>query len=265
MVYRCAILLAASLMFGFSTPSFALVTEVVSYLRQYQFGFDYANSSDHMALSYDLERAGSAPKGCVADAKNADHIICTVGTVAGQSSGFGIVLEQAFKRQGFFYFKPDIGFGVRYLTADLAKEDLGYQQAGSLPLKSVNAQLLAFVMKPYIQFGITPASTWPDILFSLGPNFQIAAGKGKINNVKENVAFATSSRGLIGGFFAFEIVPWRFGNGALSLFSNFDHSGDGRGSKFFKKDVDGMTDIRAKFSRNVSGAAFGFGLKVLLP
>ncbi len=249
----------------YAIPAHALVSEVMGYLRQYQFGVDYSNSSDRMSLSYDLERAGTPPPSCAENPDKTGHMICTVGTSAGHSSGFGLVLEQAFRRQGFFYFRPDISFGVRYLNGELAKDDLRKQEAGSLPLKSMSSSLLAFVVKPYIQFGITPASTWPDILISLGPVAQVAAGKGVINQTTESVAFVTSSGSLIGGFFALEIVPWRFGNGALSLFSTHDYSGDGRGSKFFKKDVDGMTDIRAKFSRSVSGAAFGFGVKVLLP
>ena len=69
---------------------------------------------------------------------------------------------------------------------------------------------------------------------------------------------------FVGGFFEVEIVLWRFGEGALSLFTASDVSGSEEGTNFYPKEVDGMSNFKANFARNVDGEAFGFGLKLLL-
>lgn len=237
-------------------------TAFTSYLGRYNVGIDYIHSADGMNLSYETNTpAGGAPSGCETTPSSSTRMRCDTRLAAGGSSGFGLFLQQPFQRQGAFYFNWDLGFGVRSLNGALEETEAAKLAANNLPLKRTEFSLIGVVMRPYIQFGITPSS-WPDILLSLGPTVQLTAGRARINEESENVVMGTTSG--VTGFMELEIVLKRFGEGAFSLVSSRDFSGDARGSLFFPRSVDGMDDFRVLFSRNVGGAAFGFGLKLLL-
>ena len=249
-----------------STPAWAFFGEIWTYLKQYQFGVDYTNSYDRLSTSYETTRVGSGlGPNCEAVTAKPTRERCRINMVAGASSGFGVVLEQAFKRQGLFYFHPDLGFGVRYLSGAADQAQVRAGQTAGLPLTGLSAKLAAVVIKPNVTIGITPQGPLPDLLIALGPAIQVALGRAVINHATQNVAVATSSKSVVAGFVHVEIVPLRFGKGSLSLFTEQDYSGDGEGSKFVPKSVDGMDDIRANFDRNVAGGVYGMGLKILLP
>jgi hypothetical protein len=171
-----------------------------------------------------------------------------------------LFLQKAFKKQGFWYFDYDIGFGVRYLEGKYTATD----QNDSL--KQAKFALASIVGKPYIQFGVTPQSL-PDVLISIGPAAQVAVGNMTVNNASKSVVFGTSSysgpMNLMHGFVELEIVLKRFGDGAFSVFSSSDLTGKGEGTKVFEGEVDGMSDFKGVFSHQVGGAAFGFGLKLV--
>lgn len=258
-------LLAAQLFFLTSTHAWALVDGVVNYVKQYQVGVDYSNSVDTLQLTYDAEAATAPSSKCTVDLDNPSKKKCSASMLAGSSSGFGIFLQRAFKKQGFWYFDYDIGFGARYLSGQLPKE---YEDQTDVPLKNAKFSLLTFIGKPYIQFGVTP-DRWPDLLISLGPVAQIGTGTMTINDKTENVVVGTSSysgpMSLWHGFLEIEIVLKRFGEGAFSVFSSRDFSGNGEGTKVYPKSVDGMSNFRGSFSHSVGGMAFGFGLKLVTP
>lgn len=240
-----------------------------SYLSQYQLGFDYTSSYDSVTASYETERSGAlANKDCFEVKNDVTAQRCQVSMRGGSSSGFGIVLQQAFKRQGDFYFNADIGFGARYLKGELATVDQEKQALSGLPLKSVEFSLGALIVKPYVQLGITPSAKWPDILLSIGPSVQLAAGSVSVNSKKEDVVMGTASgsglNAVLNGFYELEIVFLRFGDGALSAFTSQDFTGSTDGTKFYPKAIDGMREIKADFSRHISGGVFGFGAKLLL-
>ncbi len=257
MILRVSLTLLA---FVAATPAHA--NAVWNYLKQYQFGIDYTSSYDHVSASYEV--TGSGTEGCDAVTGEPTRQRCQVDMAGGGSSGYGFVLQQAFKRQGDFYFKPDVGFGVRYLSGEMDDKAAAEQQARGLPLDEMSFALAALVIKPYIQFGITPAKTWPDVLISIGPAAQVAVGNVTVNGQTEDAAIATYSGSPIGGFFELEIVLWRFGDGALSVFSSEDFTGGKEGSNFYPNSKDGMDSFKANFSRNVSGDALGFGLKLVM-
>lgn len=261
----CLLLLTMVMFFSSSLPAFALVAEINNYVKQYQFGVDYSNSMDHVNLSYETSSGNGVPKSCGTLATDATKMQCGVGVVGGSSNGWGVFLQKAFKKKGFYYWDFDLSFGARYLNGELPAKE---RSLSGLPLKTVSFSLGALVAKPYIQFGITP-ERWPDILISMGPALQFAAGTMAINGKTENVAFGTSSvtgpMSLIRGFLAVELVLRRFGEGAFSLMLSHDVTGHGRGTKIYPKDVDGMSNFRGVFNRNVGGMAFGFGLKLVTP
>ena len=118
-----------------------------------------------------------------------------------------------------------------------------------------------FVVRPYLELGYTPSSAFPDILIRLGPVAQLGVGNVSINEEKENVALALSS-GLV-GYFELEFVFWRFGDGAFSIYSSSDSAGED-GTSLYPEDIAGMSDFDALFSRSVGGAAYGYGLKLVL-
>ena len=119
------------------------------------------------------------------------------------------------------------------------------------------------IAKLILSFLIATSSTGASALVS----GQMAIGKMTINDQSENVAVGTSSvsgpMSVIHGFFALELVLRRFGDGAFSLIASNDLTGNGRGTKIFPHDVDGMSDFHGSFSRNVDGMAYGFGLKLV--
>ncbi len=258
------ILLALAPLFA-ATPAFGFFSEIWGYLKQYQLGIDYTSSYDRVDATYDTDLVNGQPgAGCGTNADGPTRQTCTVSMEAGRSSGYGIFLQQAFKRQGFFYFKPDVGFGARYLEGGMSDEAKKQSEESGLPLDELRFSMAALVVKPYLRFGITPQGRFPDLLLSLGPAAQVGIGNVTVNDEKEDVAMATSSGSFVTGFVELEAVFWRFGDGALSVFTSQDYSGDGEGTKFYPKAVDGMDNFRANFSRSVGGGFFGFGAKLVL-
>jgi hypothetical protein len=257
--------LLISFAFG-ATPASALIGEIINYIEQYNLGIDYSNSIDYVTLSYQTDTAGNVPTSCELVAADPSKKRCQVGMVGSASSGWGIFLQRAFKKQGFWYFDYDLGFGARYLSGSLPARD---ESLYGLPLRNAKFSLGAVVAKPYIEFGVTP-DRWPDVLISMGPAIQVAAGSVTINDKLEKVAVGTSSYtgpySLLHGFIQLELVLKRFaGDGAFSLIAESDSSGQGEGTNMYPKSIDTMSDFRGKFSHNVSGMAYGFGLKLVTP
>lgn len=251
-----------------TSVAFALVSEVVNYVKQYKIGIDYTSSHDSMALSYQTDATSGVPKSCALVSGDSSKMRCSVNMSAGRNSGsgFGLFLQHAFKKQGFWYFDYDVSFGGRYLSGQVQASD---ESKDGLPLRNAKFSLGAFVTKPYIEFGITP-DKWPDILISVGPALQVAAGTMTINDKSEKVVAGTSSYlGLMSlwhGFLEVELVLKRFaGDGAFSLFFENDYTGSGEGTKIYPKGIDNMTDFKGAFSHSVGGMAYGFGLKLVTP
>jgi hypothetical protein len=232
-------------------------------VKQYQLGVDYTNSYDGVAMHYETDGTGGEAAGCAALEETPDRRRCIVPMAGGGSSGWGLFLQQAFRSQGFWYFKPDVGFGARYLTGGLSDRQRQEQQDAGLPLRDVDFELLTLVVKPYVQLGVTP-QRWPDLLVSLGPAVQVAAGNVTVNDERERVAMATASESLLFGFYELELVFARFGDGAFSVFTSSEVSSGSEGTKFYPHEKDGMDDIRADFHHNVSGGVMGFGAKLVL-
>lgn len=254
-----------ALCFVLSSPAFAFVTEVVNYVKQYQIGVDYSSSVDRLSVTYDTDINGGVPKSCTTIENDGTKKRCSFSMQTGSSSGWGLFLQRAFKKQGFWYFDYDVGFGARYLSGALSEDD---QSTDGLPLKEAKFSLATVIAKPYIQFGITP-DWWPDVLVSVGPAAQVAVGTVSINDHSERVVAGTSSyagpMSLWHGFLELEFVLKRFGDGAFSIFSSSDYTGGGEGTEIYPKNVDGMSNFRGNFSHHVGGMAYGFGLKLVTP
>ena len=250
-----------------ATKSFAGVSSAWNYLSRFQVGVDYTNSNDTVEMTYEVpSNQNTGDTTCELIPGDINTKRCSNHMGAGFSSGWGFLLQQPFKRQGDIYVNFDMGFGLRRLVGEFPVSKKKGNSNG--PLRAVNFELLALVARPYLQVGLTPAQTWPDILFSIGPAFQAAYGRVRVNSEAENVLVGTSSGlsvgGLIGGFYELEVVFWRFGQGAFSIYTAKDVTSGDAGTKFFPREVDGMEEIKANFSRGVGGDALGFGLKLVM-
>ena len=250
----------AVLSFSYSTFLYGSVTD---YISKYRIGVDLINSSDDVTVHYDRDRESTLPKYCTQKTDDPTKMTCSVGLSAGRGNGFlsqylhgfGLFFQQPFKRQGFFYFNYDLGFALKMLRGDfLSNNDELYS-----PLKNVSFQMYGGVAYPYIQFGITPQSTWPDLLLSIGPMAQFYIGQVTINDETKNVALAQGSKiskGLswLQAFVEIEIVFWRFGDGYFSYFWNHSLSSSNvEAGNFYPKEKDGMSKFGADFYSSVQG------------
>jgi len=249
---------------SWSQTSHAFVDEVWDYVQKSQLGFDYSNSIDRLDLSYEMAEGSYVPASCSVTS-DPETKRCSVKMVGGASNGWGVFLQPAFKKQGLFYLDWDVGVGARLLRGQLQESD---RELEGLPLRDASFSLAALVVKPYVQFGVTPEG-WPDVLVSVGPALQGALGTVAVNSQEEIVAVGTSSLSgplsLLRGFFALEFVFYRFGDGAFSLVASHDVTGHGQGTNIYPGDIDGMSNFRGSFRRDVGGLAYGFGLKLVTP
>ena len=190
---------ALVLSLGASAAFAASIAPMWKWARQYRIGVDSSSSRDTMTVGYQTSVDGhtKTDRCTVLRASNdptADRQMeCTVDLVAGESQGYGLFFQRAFRRQGLFYLNYDIGMGVRALQGQLPQE----QVESGLPMKRLRFFLYGANLKPYIQFGITPAHVFPDLLFQIGPALQLLVGNVEINNDQSYVAMANG--GLIGG------------------------------------------------------------------
>ncbi|MFW7378495.1 MAG: hypothetical protein ACOH5I_06805 [Oligoflexus sp.] len=251
----------AMILLIWSQPSEAFVSYLWQYLQQYQLGIEYSQSFDRVRLEYATDLDLSERDDCVFSEDNPDELRCRIDMQAGQSSGYGIFLSQAFERQGDFHLTFDLGFNIRYLDGVLAKERSELLQENGLPLNKASFSLVSLIALPYIQFGYTPLTRFPDILVSIGPAFQTALGQVQINDEKRDVVVALTS-GVI-GYVELELVLWRFGKGAFSLYAAMDKAGN-ESTPFFPEDLQHIEDIQAEFQRGTGGQFNGFGAKLLL-
>lgn len=242
--------------------SYGFAGYVWNYIKQYQVGIELSGSSDTVHLSYQTPYDATHSPYCSQDPANSQKDICSHSILAGQSSGFSLFLQQAFRRRGTFHFNYDLSLGARYLKGNLEDEELARLASSNIPLTEASLALGVVVAKPYIELGYTPSSRFPDILLRLGPVFQLGVGTVSINEQSETVAMALSS-GLT-GYFELEFVFWRFGDGALSLYSSRDSAGNSNGIPIYPNDIDGMESFEGRVSRSIGGQFFSYGLKLVL-
>ncbi len=240
---------------------------VFDYLNGYNLGIDSISSSDNVHVTYERDYSGAPSKNCSVNADDQTKMTCNVYLQGGRGGGFlseylkgyGVFLQQPFKRQGLYYFGYDVGFGLRVLKGALSERDA----EETAPLTSLSFQMYGVAAYPYIQFGITPAQTWPDFLISIGPVIQAFMGQVSVNERPETVAIVQGSKlaNLLSlqGFLGLELVLWRFGEGAFSLFSNrYLVSSRVEKGAFYPKEIDGMSHFSATFQNSV------YGMKLLL-
>ena len=240
---------------------------VWDFVKSYQLGIEHSISRDQLVLNYEVDGTeGASSDSCKAFSGDSNLRRCSVSVASGGGQGFQLLAQKAFERQGFWHLDFDVNFGLRYLAGTISESKA--QAEDLAPLESLRFSLGALLVTPSVTFGIAPANFWPDVLLSVGPALQIAAGSVAINDQSKTVVVGTSSgsdlSSMIRGHGQIEVVFWRFGDGALSVYFARDTTGGGNGTPFVRGNIDGMENIRAKFARTIGGnLPGGYGLKLL--
>ena len=259
-VMRLAVLLTCS--FGSAANA-----GVMDYVKSYQLGLEHSNSRDQVALSYEVsDLSETRPDHCQKRSEKSNLQRCSIAVYSGGSQGLQIFAQKAFERQGLWHLDFNLNFGLRYLNGSITPARAQSQELA--PLRNLRFSLGALLVTPSATFGITPANFWPDVLLSVGPALQVAAGSVSLNDQSQIVLIGTSSgsdlASMIRGHGQIEIVFWRFGDGALSAYFARDTTGGGNGTPFIPGTIDGMQNIRAKFARTIGGdVPGGYGVKLL--
>ncbi len=235
------------------------IASPLDYLRNYNLGVNLIGNNDQISVNYQVTDANAADPGCYQDLNGrrrcqeslSDH---GRGLGAQYLRGYGLFLQQPFKRQGFWHATADIALGALLLSGALPPEHKNQT------LNEMSYSLYGIRVKPYLQVGITPSQIFPDILISLGPVAHGLFGQVEVNGEKRNSLLLQVSRLFSGinplayAFFELEIVFWRFGEGAFSFYTSTARSDESNaGGSFYPGEKDGMSDFQANFTSNESG------------
>ena len=257
---------------GLLTKSeFSYGLNVMEYLRGYNLGINLIGQSEGANVKFNVDTIedpiSNGVTNCGEPVFGQTERTCSIGLNGGGGRGlgasflhgFGIFLQQPFKRQGNFYFNWDLGIGLQVLNAAWENEEGGFEYPG---LEEISYSLYGLQLKPYIQIGWTP-NRFPDIIFTLGPVMQMVAGTVSVNEKEETTAFFQSSdiEGSImpwaQAYFELELVFLRFGDGAISWYlSKAATSTDVEAGDFYSEKVGAMSDFTATFNAYESGFKF---------
>lgn len=177
----------------------------------------------------------------------------TCSTQVGDTSigSYALGLQQAFKRQGIFYFNADVGASIFVLSAKADEEREEVEGYINQPLQNVRVHLYGLNLRGYIEFGVTPARYFPDLLVSFGVGHHLSTGNIKVDDKRERMNISTNM-----GYAQLELVWWRFGDGSLSSYLSTESGGSHR----LKGDYGAYRNLKVEPSIQ----AFGL-LKVVMP
>jgi hypothetical protein len=251
----------------FFTAEFSYGLNVMDYLRGYNLGINLIGASEGASVSFDVDTFEDAIPNSVANCGEnnfSQYRRCKIFMAGGSSSGlggsylrgFGLYLQQPFRRTGEFYFNWDLGIGLQAISSIWENEAGSYDYAG---LSELSYSLYGLQFKPYIQIGWTP-SRYPDVIFTMGPVVQMVGGSVSVNSVEHQTLFLKSSSvnssilPWAQSYFELEIVFIRFGEGAFSWFVSRAVTGNDVGAgDFFDKEVGAMSNFSATFNSYESG------------
>ena len=200
---------------GSSQKALASIISPWKYLMQYQLGIELGDTTDRVSLVFEpSENSYSNDKFC---SNEDEKTICKI-PYQQRSSNYGFFLQQPFERQGLWYINWDVSLGLKFLSGDykLAEDDEGE----NVPYSQISMNALSFTIYPYIVFGITPKSFWPDLLISFSPVVGEAVfGNAKIGDDEfdfKNGVFRRTQMLSIPTI-DFDLILVRFGDGYFGL------------------------------------------------
>jgi hypothetical protein len=227
------------------------------YIKNYNLGVDVGETVDTADVGFDVNSGLYNDPECEPGSNGDVHCIHTYES---HQDGFGLFLEQPFKRKGFWHFDYDLNLDVRVVDDKLSY--VGEQSPCRVPIQDLRIHLYSLVALPNVKFGITPKN-FPDILFSIGPAGELVWGSVNVNNSRHVVSprgvFRRSSVTNIFSYQQAELVFWRFGKGSASLswwrIYGDDHVQDG---DIMPETVGELRGLSIKLNKTF------FGLKVLM-
>ena len=247
------------------TSSFSQTLEasIMRYLGNYKLGINLIGSNDAVEVAYDIDATHPAARSCEQKSSDVSKYTCreTIsdpgqGLGSEYLQGFGIFLQQPFRKQGFWYFGADISFGLQVASNQLPEKR---SELNGRPLKSLEYSLYGVRMRPYLQFGITP-NGFPDILISFGPVLQTIAGTVTVNEESQDTGLAQTSRlkptlnPLGWAYVELEVVFWRYRHAAFSWYTARAAVDDSEAEgEFYPGEIDGMENFKASFRSNEGG------------
>jgi len=247
-----------------SDEAFASLLSPWHYIKNYHLGFDVGERSDLAHFGFEISQDTYFDETCEPVRGSVRRVRC-VHDFEDSSSGFGIFIEQPFKRRGFWHFDYDLAFDLRIVDSKLhpVRGDQGGKLTGKdIPVKDVYLHLYSLVAIPYLTVGVTPLR-WPELLLSFGPTGEAVWGSVNINDTRYQIAergvFRRSAVGSFLSHLQLNLILKRFGKGYFGITSSQtkgdDHVQDG---KIFPESIDNMSNMSLHLNKQF------FGVKVLL-
>jgi hypothetical protein len=252
------------LVFCQSSQAFADLLSPWHYIKNYQLGFDVGERRDSAQLGFEIDRNTYYDETC-SPVENSRNLVRCVHEFEDDHSGYGIFIEQPFKRRGLWHFDYDISFDLRIVDAKLTpvrQAQIEQKAEKNIPVRDVRLHLYSLVALPYVTLGITPEK-WPELLVSLGPTGEMVWGSVNINDTRYQTAergvFRRSSVSSILSYMQLNLVLRRFGKGYIGLTMSHtqgdDHVQDG---EILPETIDNMSNLSLRLNKEF------FGVKVLL-
>ncbi len=162
------------------------------YIKNYQWGLELGDNDDRATIAFDQKSEKNQDQdACVASSNShsienpQDVQTTTHCEVQFQRSGngYGIFLQQPFKRSGFWHFDYDIGLSFRAIDGTMTLQDNQFDADSRWqnPIDDLSLHLFSIVLKPQITFGVTPTH-YPELLFSFGPTIDVMWGSINMNS-----------------------------------------------------------------------------------
>lgn len=194
---------------------------LLSYLSSYRLALELRGAGTASTLIYDTPLTAPLPGGCARKELDSQNMRCRIELSENAKSPWGLSIQQAFRREGWWHSNFDIGFSFFSLSSGYDRETL--EQVDPQPMEKARLHLYGLNGKVYYEFGLTPPKFFPDLLFSIGLGRHVSAGNLKIDDHRQNVSIDSNILYLQG-----ELVWWRFKDGSFSSYAALESNSSAR-------------------------------------
>lgn len=212
-------LFLAALLLASASPAAA---KGKGFFERYNLGVTYAASASYARVMYKHPTINPLPDDCAPDVQDDRQMTCTayLAPDADETATPSLFFEEAFKRQGLFFF--DLGFAFSTITykggivpkpAQTVKAKPGTKPIETVqPIGLVFMEIYGINWQAYGRVGFTPRYV-PDLFLTAGLGLQTAGGKVKMLGISETVFVVQPDV-----FLELELVIVRAGEAAFSAF-----------------------------------------------
>ena len=202
---------------GFSAAPPAMAKSDWKSPAEYRLGVEFAPEVASTSMPYDAPLREPLPETC---RKTDDaHMHCIASLFPAPSSGFGLVVQRVFRRQGLFYFDAGLAGDLHTLTASLPNHGLDPAETDQTktrpPIQTLDVKLYMVGAGADVTLGLTPRYL-PDLLLTTGLFEQLATGTVTVNGSRRSRTYTAVRHSA-----TVEMVYARFGSGSLSLYATY--------------------------------------------